>query len=118
MNEQFPNDEVGGKQRAIVHILSVSAEPDQSHRLASDATALLRDLGPSLEGFIEGRVFEDDGGKSVTVMTTWQTRHLWAKAVWNQRVDGLLESVDRHQKLFDAVCYEISAFAPNRSRNA
>ncbi|HEY1881578.1 MAG TPA: antibiotic biosynthesis monooxygenase [Candidatus Cybelea sp.] len=107
MSEQFPNDETNGGPRAVVHIWSAALDPDKSEELASRVTDLLRHVTTEMEGFIEGRVFQADDGTSVTVMSTWKTRHLWANALWDERVDRILESVTGSEVL-DVMCYERS----------
>jgi hypothetical protein len=114
MTDQFPNDEINGKPRPVVHIWSAALDL-HSAQLASRVTDLLRNVGVGLEGFVEGRVFEADDGKSVTVMTTWRTRHLWADAVWNQRVDLMLESVQRGAKILDVICYPHATIVPTQA---
>ncbi|MFZ1018515.1 MAG: hypothetical protein WAN39_11650 [Candidatus Cybelea sp.] len=111
MAEQFPNDEINGKARAIVHIFSAALDPDKSAELASRLTDLMREVSAEHEGFLEGRVFEGDDGKSVTVATIWKTRHLWANAIWDERVDLLLESVSGSEVL-DVMCYETARIVP------
>jgi hypothetical protein len=114
MAEQFPNDEINGRPRAIVHIFSAALEPDKSAELASRLTDLMRDVSVKHEGFLEGRVFEGDDGKSVTVTTSWKTRHSWANAVWDEQVDLLLESLQGYEVL-DVMCYESARIVPNHS---
>jgi hypothetical protein len=115
MTDQFPRDEINGKPRAVVHIWSAALDPHKSQQLASRVTDLIRSVGVGLEGFVEGRVFEADDGKSVTAMTTWKTRHLWASAVWNQRVDVILESVQSGAKILDVICYQRATIVPTEA---
>jgi hypothetical protein len=105
MNEQFPNDEIRGMERAVVHIWSAQLAPEKNAEFAETLTALLDEVAVKLEGFVEGRVYEGDDGKSITVMTTWKTRHLWADAVWNQRVERVLIPI-HGSKTFDVLSYE------------
>jgi hypothetical protein len=114
MSEQFPNDEIDGEPRAVVHIWSAALDPGKSQELASRVTDLMRYLTNEMEGFIEGRVFQADDGRSVTVMSTWKTRHLWANALWDERVDRILESVTGSEVL-DVMCYESSRVVASRS---
>ncbi|HEX3369883.1 MAG TPA: antibiotic biosynthesis monooxygenase [Candidatus Cybelea sp.] len=107
MTEQFPNDAINGEARAVVHIWSAALDPDKSQELASRVTDLMRDVTNEMEGFVEGRVFRADDGKSVTVMSKWKTRHLWANALWDERVDRILESVTGSE-ILDVMCYESS----------
>ena len=112
MTDQFPNDEIDGKPRGVVHIWSVALDPQERPELASRITDLVRNVGVGLEGFVEGRLFEADDGSSLTVMTSWKARHLWAKAIWNQRVDLLLDSVPSGAKLLDVICYQRPTIVP------
>ncbi len=112
MDGQFPNDEINGKPRAVVHIWSAALDPHKRPQLASRVGDLLREVGVGIEGFVEGRVFEADDGKSMTVMTTWKTRHLWANAVWNEQVDRILDAVQPGAKILDVMCYEQATIAP------
>ncbi|HEY2554870.1 MAG TPA: antibiotic biosynthesis monooxygenase [Candidatus Cybelea sp.] len=105
MTEQFPNDAKNGEPRAVVHIWSAALDPDKSQELASRVTDLLRTVANEMEGFVEGRVFQADDGKSVTVMSTWKTRHLWANALWDERVDRVLESITGSE-ILDVMCYQ------------
>jgi hypothetical protein len=78
-------------------------------------TDLLLEVSVGLEGFVEGRVFEADDGKSVTVMTSWKTRHLWANALWDRRVDLILESIQSGEKMLDVMCYERATVRPSKA---
>jgi hypothetical protein len=117
MSEQFPKDEIDGKPRAIVHIWSAALDPHTRPQLVARVTDLMRNVGVGLEGFVEGRVFEAADGKSVTAMSTWKTRHLWANALRNQRVDLLLESVQPGVKMLDSICYETATIVPTEARS-
>lgn len=110
--DQFPNDEIDGKPRAVVHIWCVALDPHKSPELESRVTDLLRNVCAELEGFVEGQVFEADDGKSVTVMASWKTRRLWANALWNQRVAPIVESVQLGAKMLDVLCYERARIVP------
>lgn len=115
MTEQFPEDKTDGKDRTVFHILSITIDPNQSSAFADRATALLENVVVGLEGFVEGRVFEADDGKAVTIVTAWKTRELWAKANWNQQVQALLASYDESGASFvDRMCYgRAKVVAPN-----
>jgi heme-degrading monooxygenase HmoA len=115
MSDQFPNDEKDGKPRRVVHIWSVALGADKSPELAAGITNLLETVGLELDGFVEGRVFETDDGSGVTVMTTWKTRHAWANAIWNQRVDQILELVQPSAKVLDVMCYERATIVPAKT---
>jgi hypothetical protein len=114
MSEPFPNDEINGRPRVVVHVLSVSLDPDKSALLASRLADLMREVSAKHEGFLEGRVFEGDDGKSVTVTTSWKTRHFWANAIWDERVDQLLAAVAAFEVL-DVMCYEYARVVPSNS---
>jgi heme-degrading monooxygenase HmoA len=106
MTEQFPDDKREGKARAVFHILSAALDPHQSSEFADRANALIENTLAGLEGFIEGRVFEADDGKAVTLITAWQTRHMWAEAHWNEKVQELLAGYAESGATFiDAMCY-------------
>jgi heme-degrading monooxygenase HmoA len=112
MTEQFPNDEINGKPRVVVHIFSAALDPNKSAELASRLTDLMREVSVKHEGFLEGRVFEGDDGKSVTVTTSWKSRHFWANAVWDERVALLLASLQGYEVL-DVMCYEQARIVPH-----
>jgi heme-degrading monooxygenase HmoA len=106
MTEQFPDDVREGKVRPVFHILSVRLDPRQSSEFADRATALIENTVAGLEGFVEGRVFEADDGKAVILITAWQTRHAWAEAHWNERVQELLAAYAESGAAFiDTMCY-------------
>jgi hypothetical protein len=106
MTVQFPDDVSGGKARTVFHILSVTLDPKRSSEFADRATALIENVVATLAGFVEGRVFVEDDGKVVTLITAWQSRHLWAEADWNQHVQALLaEYAATGAAFMDAMCY-------------
>lgn len=106
MTEQFPDDTREGKARTVFHILSATLDPRQSSEFADRATALIENVVAGLEGFEEGRVFEADDGKAVILITAWKTRHMWAKAHWNEQVQALLGGYAESGTAFiDAMCY-------------
>jgi heme-degrading monooxygenase HmoA len=106
MTEQFPDDKRQGKARAVFHILSAALEPHQSSEFAERATALIENIVAGLEGFVEGRVFEGDDRKAVILITAWETRHMWAKAHWNEQVQALLaEYAESGAAFIDSMCY-------------
>ena len=106
MTEQFPDDKREGKARTVFHILSAALDPHQSLEFADRATALLENVVAELEGFVEGRVFEADDRKAVILITAWKTRHMWAKAHWNQQVQALIAGYAESGAAFiDAMCY-------------
>jgi heme-degrading monooxygenase HmoA len=106
MTEQFPDDKSEGKARTVFHILSATLDPHHSSEFADRATALIENVVAGLEGFVEGRVFEADDGKAVTLITAWETRHMWAKAHWNQQVQALIAGYAESGAAFiDAMCY-------------
>ncbi len=106
MTEQFPDDKREGKARTVFHILSAALDPHQSSEFADRATALLENVVAELEGFVEGRVFEADDRKAVILITAWKTRHMWAKAHWNQQVQALIAGYAESGAAFiDAMCY-------------
>jgi hypothetical protein len=115
MSDQFPNDEIDGKPRTIVHIWSAALDADSCPGLTSRATDLLRTVGVGLEGFLEGQVFEADDAKSVTVITSWKTRHAWACALWNQRVDQLIQAVEKSTIMLDIISYPIATVVPAKT---
>jgi hypothetical protein len=106
MTEQFPDDKREGKDRTVFHILSATLDPQQSSEFADRATALLENVVVGFEGFVEGRVFEADDRKSVIFITAWKTRHMWAKADWNQQVQALIAGYAESGAAFiDTMCY-------------
>jgi heme-degrading monooxygenase HmoA len=106
MTEQFPDDEREDKPRAVSHVFTATLDLHQRVAFADRATDLVRNIVAALEGFIEGRVFEADDGKSVIIMTCWKTRHMWAKAHWHQQVQALLAEYDQLGATFaDAMWY-------------
>jgi hypothetical protein len=115
MSQQFPNDEVDGKQRPIVHVWTAKSDANNGPELVSRATTLLQDVGANLDGFIEGQVFESDDGNAVIVITRWETRHAWADALWNDKVDRLLELVERSAKIDGIVGYPVVTVVPAKN---
>jgi hypothetical protein len=116
MPDQFSNDEKGGKQRAVVHIWAVALDPSNSPEFAARVADLMREVCTELDGFLGGQVFEADDGTSVTAITSWETRHLWAKALWDQRVGLVVASVQLGEKKLDVMCYERATIVPAGSR--
>jgi hypothetical protein len=115
MTDQFPNDEIIGMRRPIVHIWSAGLDANNRDQLTTLASNLIKNIGVTLEGFVEGQVFESDDGKSMIVITSWKTRHEWASALWNQKVDQLLEAVERSSKISDVICYSISTVSSTKA---
>ncbi len=106
MTEQFPDDRSEGEARTVFHILSVTLDPDRSSEFADQATALIETVVAGLDGFVEGQVFEADDRKAVILITAWKTRHKWAEANWNQRVQTLLATyVESGATFVDVMCY-------------
>jgi len=112
MSDQFPNDVLDGKQRTIVHIWCAALGAGSCPGLTSRATDLLQNIGSGMDGFLEGSVFEADDAKSVTVVTSWETRHAWARALWNERVDRLIQAVEQSSIILDIISYEMVTVLP------
>ncbi len=51
-------------------------DPRKSSEFADRVTALLENVVVGLEGFLEGRVFEADDRKAVTLITAWETTYV------------------------------------------
>jgi hypothetical protein len=115
MTAQFPNDEIDGMMRPIVHIWSARLDAENRLKLTNLGTALLRDVGAKMPGFVEGQVFESDDTKSMIVITSWETRHAWATALWNEKVDQLLATVERSAKISDVICYPVATIVPTKA---
>jgi heme-degrading monooxygenase HmoA len=115
MSDQFPNDVIDGKQRTIVHIWCAALDAGSCPGLTSRATDLLRNIAVGMDGFLEGRVFEADDAKSVTVVTSWETRHAWAQALWNERVDQLIQAVERGSIILDIISYQMATVVPTKT---
>jgi hypothetical protein len=115
MSEQFPADNINGEQRPIVHIWTSKFDANKGPELASRATDLLTNVGAKLEGFLEGQILESDDGNTVIVLTTWKTRHAWASALWNEKVDQLLEVVEESSKVTDFICHSLANIGPAKA---
>jgi hypothetical protein len=115
MSDQFPNDVVDGKQRTIVHIWSAALDTNSCPGLTSRASDLLQNVGVGMDGFLEGRVFEADDATSVTVVTSWETRHAWARALWNERVDQLIQAVEQSSIKLDIISYQMATVVPAKT---
>lgn len=115
MSDQFPNDVIDGKQRTIVHIWSAALDTGSCPGLTARASDLLRNTAVGMDGFLEGRVFEADDAKSVTVVTSWETRHAWAQALWNERVDQLIQAVEQSSIIFDIISYQMATVVPTKT---
>jgi hypothetical protein len=106
MTEQFPDDKRGGEDRTVFHILSTTLDPLKSAEFADRAQVLVENVVVGLEGFVEGRVFQADDGKVVVLITAWKSRHLWAKAHWNEHVQALIAGYAESGATFiDSMCY-------------
>lgn len=91
---------------AVFHIVSATLDPKHSSEFADRSTTVLQNVVDKLEGFLEGRVFRGDDGKTVIIITAWKSRHLWAEAEWTQQVQALLADYAESGATFaDAMCY-------------
>ncbi len=107
MTEASNSDARNRDDVPVVLILDVSFMSDEAPSFANRTAELMREVIDGLEGFLEGRVFEADDGKRVIITMSWKTRHLWAEAHWNEKVEKLL--VDYYQsgaKVASTMCYE------------
>jgi heme-degrading monooxygenase HmoA len=101
---------------AVVHLVSATTEPKLSENLTQRLIDCLRDVAASLPGFLEGRVFQEDNGARVVVMTHWETRYAWAKAQWSEAIGRVLaEMYQSAVKVEMMMAYQRAVVEPRRS---
>jgi hypothetical protein len=72
MAAQFPNDEINGMMRPVVHIWSARLDVENRLKLTTLGTALLRDVGSKMPGFVRGQVFESDDARMKKSIKWWR----------------------------------------------
>jgi hypothetical protein len=106
MPRQFSKDDDIANAGVIVHVWAVSIAPDECTAAAQRLSTLMEDTVSGFPGFLRGEVLEADDEQSVLAISHWKSRHIWARAQWNQEVGKTLAALFQAEtKMVDTMYY-------------